>query len=121
VHRRHRAQVGDDGVDIRIGDAAILAERHGRSEQCAVGSLASADGDLDLRIGPLADAGLRIGRDVGRDRGEEIFFEWRSTGQRLVHDRPVRPVRPHGRVAVAAAHDAFDQILAALELGLGNS
>ena len=118
LHRRQRAQVDDDRVEIaRHERLEEVCGHHGQGlarERAARRPLAVRDRALDLGIGPRADAGVAVGGDVRRDDRE-----WRdvdgdaSSGELLAGDGP--PLCVLGGVAVAARHDRRHEVAAALE------
>src|SRR5262249_8957524 len=66
LERRKRAEPGGDCVEVRRGHAAEVALRgHRLLERPAVARDAVRERALDVRVGPGADAGLRVRRDVG--------------------------------------------------------
>src|SRR5271166_137967 len=68
LYRRHRAQIGHDGVEVGRSDRGVVMEAHRRLEVLALPVDAGGDGFLDLAVGPSADAlGLARG-DVARRR-----------------------------------------------------
>ena len=69
-------------------------------------------------VGPLADASLRIGRDIGGDRGEIGMLDDVAAGEFLVLQGTVWSF---WRVTIAASGKRLDEIPAALEFGLGST
>jgi hypothetical protein len=112
LDRLERAQIGDDAVEVTRRENLIESGRHDFGEPHAVRADALLQRGLDLRVGPIADAGLLVGRDVGRGDVERRFVETQAPRQRLVE---LRAVRSHRRVAVVAGHHRIDQLLAALD------
>ena len=109
---RHRAQVSDDAVEVAGGENFVETARHDRRKVVTRGGRALQQGDPDLGVAPVADAGCTIGRDVGCDDVERGLVEAQSAGQRLVELRAVRSLRG---VAVVAGHDGVHEIAPALE------
>ncbi len=71
THRLPRHEVGVERVDVRVLHAREVLVGEGRIEQVAVPCDALAQRPGKGRFGPQPDAGLAIGRDVGRvDRAE---------------------------------------------------
>ena len=112
LDRLQAAQIGDDGVQIPRREDRIERRRHDLGDRHAVRALAGQQHRLDLRIGPVADAGLLVRRDVRRGDLERRLVEAQTAGIILAGDRGRRPLR---RVAIGAGHDGVDQIAAALD------
>src|SRR5947208_189260 len=53
--RRHRAQVGDEGVEIVVGHVLVELEAHRRFQARAIAAHAIGDRTFDFRVGPRAD------------------------------------------------------------------
>src|SRR6202047_2175797 len=74
LQRRNRAQIGDYISQIGLFQPRIISIRHRRLERPPIAANAMGDGAPDFLIGPGADAGSRVRRDVGGGA------RWRSLG-----------------------------------------
>ena len=119
AHRRQRAQIDDDGVEVARQDGLEEVGGHRRAqrlagERPALGALAVRDRALDLGVAPGADAGLPVGRDVRGEAGVRRNVEAdAAAGELLAGDRS--PFAVLGCVAIAAGQDRRHQVAAALE------
>jgi hypothetical protein len=88
--------------------------RHDRRELMPVRVLAVLQRVLDLGITPLADAGVRVGRDVGTLdlEGWRVPFDHAA---RMHLRRRLDAARTFRGVAIATRQNAVDQIAAALD------
>ena len=66
AERRDRAQVRDDRVEVALLRLRVEPVWHERQQLAAVAAVARRDRRLDLVVGPLAEARIRIRRDVRR-------------------------------------------------------
>jgi len=78
VHRRHRAQISDDAVEVSRGQDLIKTAWHDSGKAVAGGPGAFLQRRLDLGVSPTADASVAIGRNVGRRDIERRFVETQS-------------------------------------------
>jgi hypothetical protein len=67
-HRGERAQVGVDRVAVLARDAGVEVVGHGRVHVLPVAVDPFVHRPVELVCAPQADAGFRIGRDVGREQ-----------------------------------------------------
>ena len=118
VDRWQAAQIADHRLDVLVRQIAVGARRHRRTQQAAVGPLSFADRQKYLIVGPLADAGLRIGRDIGRDRGEIGVLDDIAASEFLILQRTLWSLR---RMTIATSSKRLDEIPAAFERGLGST
>src|SRR6516164_6175853 len=118
VYRRHAAQIGDDRFDVFVRQVAIGARRHRWTDQSAVWPPSFAYRGKYLVVGPLAYAGLRIGRYVGGSCGEVRMLDDVAAREFFVRQRTVRSL---WGMTVPASGYRFDEIPAALELALGTT
>ena len=112
LDRLQRAQVGDDGVHVAVGDDLVESDRHHCRDRDAVRPHAGAQQVLDLRVGPGTDAGLLVLGDVRRRHLERRLVPRQAAGEVLAGNVALRPFR---RMAIAAGHDGVDEIVAALD------
>ena len=73
VERRH----------VGVGELGVRRIRHRRIEPVAVLGDALPHGAIEIRKTVAADAGLGIGRDVGRVNGAERRAHFQAAGERL--------------------------------------
>jgi hypothetical protein len=66
---------------------AVVLDGHRRADDAAVGPDALADRPGQLRVGPAADAGLGVGRDVGGMGLERRLVEHHAARQSLLGQR----------------------------------
>src|SRR5438309_720834 len=66
MDRWQRLQVNDDGSQVLVGKMAVVFVGHHRKQSAAVVADAFAAGARQLVVGPIAGAGFRVRRDVGR-------------------------------------------------------
>ncbi len=64
-YRRQRPQEREDRVGVGAGDLRVVRIREGRVQMGAVRALALVHGAIEIVRRPGADAGLRVGREVG--------------------------------------------------------
>jgi hypothetical protein len=64
--RLQRAEISDDRIQIALADDLVKIGRHDHRELHAIWTHAGAQRRLDLRVGPGANTGLLILRDVRR-------------------------------------------------------
>src|SRR5262249_60330344 len=81
LDRTARAPIRDTRAHVAIRQVAIVRNRHGWSNDRAVRALAVADRIDDLIVGPIADAGLLVGRDVGGNGGEDRRGDYFAPGE----------------------------------------
>ena len=115
LDRRKAAQIGDDRVQVAGREDRVERRRHDLGNLVAVRMLAGHQQRLDLVVGPIADAGFLVRRDVGRGDVERRLVEAQAAGIILAGGRRRRPLR---RMAIGAGHDGVHQIAAALDRGL---
>ena len=89
LHRRDRAQIGEDRVAVLARDLGVGGKRHRRIDQPAVGEAPVMHHLVELVGRPLADAGLRIGRDVGGVERAERRLHRQAAGKGLAFARGV--------------------------------
>ena len=83
AHRCQRFQIGKDGVRIGARHPGIAGEGKRRVEQRFILGLPRVHGAVEVRRGPFADAGLRVGRDVRRINRAERCRHGQATGELL--------------------------------------
>ena len=81
VHGRNRVEIGAERHCIITRELGIVGVGHGRIETCPVAAGAFGQCVDELVIGPGADAGCRIGRDIGRDEIAERHFDDTPAGE----------------------------------------
>src|SRR5664279_824700 len=108
--RRHRAQIGHDGVEVAGGHPGVILEAHRRLELAAVLADAGGDRGLDLRVGPGADA---LRGDVARHRLAPRPRKLETAGAELAGE--LAPARTHRRMALHAMADG-GEVEAVLQL-----
>ncbi|MNK91188.1 hypothetical protein D3C87_1112750 [compost metagenome] len=111
-HRVGGHQVGIERLHVGIADLGKRRVREGRIEPAAIAMDAFAHGALERRVGPVADAGLGVGRDVGGIDGAERRFErqptgiaraaWRRMAHRAVAGGGYQPAALDGRRRIQA-------------------
>ena len=108
-HRRDRGhQVGIDRIDVGILDLGELVVGERGIEMMALAVDPVLHGAAERLLGPRADAGLGIRRDVGGVDGSERRLERKIAGER----RPVRAGMAGGAVAIVGQDPAaLDQSL----------
>jgi hypothetical protein len=107
------AQIRDNRARVAIRQVAIVLNWHGWTNDRAVRALAVADRIDDLIVGPITDASLLVGRDVGGDGVKDRRVDYEAPGQLAIGHWFA--VAVFGRVAVAAGDDALHQISAAFQ------
>ena len=118
LDRLDRAQERDQGLRIGIGHATVVHVRHDRVEAGAVGPHALADGRDDLLVGPAADPGALVLRDVRRAPGAHRIGHLEAACECVLEIGPGRPDRGVTDRAGACLRD----VRATLdELGIGRS
>src|SRR6266540_1426999 len=107
VNRRDSSEEGHQRPEIILGHPVEGGEGVDRHDALAVRTAAEADRRDDLRVRPGADAGLGIGRDVGRVHRAEgpVEFPAARVGGSL------------GLGVAAAARRGAEDVLAARDLG----
>ncbi len=80
AHRRQAEQIGLDRQSIRIGHVGIGRKRHRRIKPRAIAADAAMDRVEKILVAVIADAGLLVGRDVGRIQRAERQFEPEAAG-----------------------------------------
>lgn len=90
----HRAQIGDDCVEVTWGQDLIEIRRHDRGKMNTVRSFAFAQRGLDLVFGPRADASVLVLRDVGGRNLERRLIPAQSAGEIALENW--RAARPSG-------------------------
>ena len=103
AHRLDGAQIGNDRIEIAIGHDVVEAGRHDHRDMHTVRPYAGAHQRLDLRIGPAADAGFLVRRNVRRGHLERRLVPGQAAGKILAGDCRRRALR---RVAIAAGHES---------------
>ena len=83
LHRRDGLEVGADRQHVGARHLGVGGVRHGGIKPRAIGTNSPANGVVELVIGPRADAGVAIRRDVGRDDVAERRFDRAAAGKRL--------------------------------------
>ena len=89
LHRRDRAQVSVDRVAVLARHLGVGGKRHRRIDQPAVGETPVVHHLVELVGRPHADAGLRIGRDVGGVERAERRLHRQAAGKGLAFARGV--------------------------------
>src|SRR5690606_34091349 len=98
-HRLQAAQIAHESVEVLGGDVLVGGEVHRRLQLGAVAADALGDGPLDPGVAPLAEAGLRVGGDVGGDADAPRPLEMLAPGAGAGH---VEAFRAPGRVTLEA-------------------
>jgi len=115
VDGRLRAQVGDDGGDVIVGDRADTdLHEHG---QGAVTAHAGAQHARELAVTPCADAVVPTGRDVGRDDRAERQLPALAAPEVGTGQRMEAPRLGIGQVVRRTVRDGVHEVLAARHLG----
>jgi hypothetical protein len=103
--RTDAAEKGPQRLEIVLADPREGVERHGRIEILAVSSYAGVNGLLELVKRPRPDAGVAIGRDVGRIHRAERRVHLQPAGIRLAGLGGVAGHAVGGLGEIAAARD----------------
>ena len=114
---RQALEIGGDRLRVGFREMGKRAPRHDRRELAAVRPSAGLERRRDLRLGPFAEPGLRIRRQIRRDEGAEAgdFKAHVRTAEIARHIRLAEKISR--RVAVettAEGHEifaAFDGLL----------
>src|SRR5690348_7811525 len=77
-----RAEIGVNGAHIVARHLGVGRVRHRRIKARTVVSYALAQGIVEVFVGPPADPGLLVGRDVGRNDIAEWRLDRTSAGKR---------------------------------------
>ena len=101
AHRRQAEQIGLDRQRIRVGHVGIGRKRHRRIKPRAIAARAAMNRVQKILIAVIADAGLLVGRDVGRIQRAERQLEREAAGiflaaLRGVADHAIRRPRQIG-------------------------
>jgi len=107
LHRLDRAHKGDDCIEISSGHIGVPVIRHWSRQFGAVRSNGFGDCGLDLIISPLAEAVVRVRRDIATDARRDVTLTWElaSTGIGDVHvEWFAVPRRRMAQYAVPEAH-----------------
>ena len=118
LDRRDGSEVHDDRREILVGEVPESHVGHDREQRAAVLVHALLNRARDLVVGPVADAGLGIRRDVRRDHVAELRAS-AVPGPALSCPPPsaCRVGQIVLGVAMETAGLRFDDVLAALEAG----
>ena len=106
VHRRARHQEGVDRRDVRLGGMGVVVVGKRRIEEPAVPVDAVPHRAGERGIGPGADPGRRVRRDVGGVHGAERRLHRLAPGiRRAVRPRMAHRAIPHRRELRALGHE----------------
>ena len=110
-----RAQIGDDRILVARREKGIDRRGHVGRKLAAVAAFALLDRDLDLTVGPGAEAGLAVGRQIRAfHRVLRSLEGLRAAGEPLVELQIERAAGPARSMAIVAPADAVDEVGAAL-------
>ena len=101
MHRRQAEQIGLDRQRVGVGHIGVGRVRHRRIEPRAVAADAAMHGIEKILVAVIADAGVLVGRDVGRIHHAERQLERRRRRHRACRrrwcGRPRNPPRAPDR------------------------
>src|SRR6184192_300890 len=95
MHRREAEEIRFDRECIGIGQKRVRGEWHRRIQPRAIVANPTAQRGEELRIRVITDAGLLVGRDIGRIERAEGQTERKATGIRLSIQSALRRSEEH--------------------------